>query len=90
MFRHVTESKWNLKPFFKPKLKPNFSQLNCHPGIPELLNYRLVQSTLGLDEVDEEVGGSVVGGDRSTTLHLWLDGLGELLAKFHPVNWKSK
>ena len=31
MFRHVTESKWNLKPFFKPKLKPNFSQLNCHP-----------------------------------------------------------
>ena len=32
MFRHVTESKWNLKPFFKPKLKPNFSQLNCHPG----------------------------------------------------------
>ena len=33
MFRHVTESKWNLKPFFKPKLKPNFSQLNCHPGV---------------------------------------------------------
>ena len=33
MFRHVTESKWNLKPFFKPKLKPNFSQLNCHPEI---------------------------------------------------------
>ena len=32
MFRHVTESKWNLKPFFKPKLKPNFSQLNCHPA----------------------------------------------------------
>ena len=42
MFRHVTESKWNLKPFFKPKLKPNFSQLNCHPaGLPEdLFSYR--------------------------------------------------
>ena len=21
-FRHVAESEWNLKPFFKPKLKP--------------------------------------------------------------------
>ena len=31
-FRHVTESKWNLKPFFKPKLKPKKVILNCHPG----------------------------------------------------------
>ena len=32
------------------------------PLSAELLNYRPdVQSTLGLDEVDEEVGGSVVG-----------------------------
>ena len=29
-FRHVTESKWNLKPFVKPKLKLLFL-LNCHP-----------------------------------------------------------
>ena len=31
MFGHVTESKWNLKPFFKPKLKPNIFLLNWVP-----------------------------------------------------------
>ena len=57
------------------------------PLSAELLNYRPdVQSTLGLDEVDEEVGGGVVGGDGSVALHLWLDGLGQLLAQLHPAN----
>ena len=56
----------------------------------ELLNNRLVQSALGLDEVDEEVGGCVVGGDGSVILHLWLDGLGELLAQLNPVNRKKQ
>ena len=61
------------------------------PSSAELLNYRPdVQSTLGLDEVDEEVGGGVVGGDWSVVLHLWLYGLGELLAQLHPVNRESK
>ena len=47
-----------------------------------------VQLTLGLDEVDEEVGGGIVGRDGRVVLHLWLDGLGELLAQFHPANRK--
>ena len=28
---HVTESKWNLKPFSKQKLRPKYVLLNCHP-----------------------------------------------------------
>ena len=31
-FRHVTESKWNLNPFFKPKLEPKLFLMNCHSG----------------------------------------------------------
>ena len=27
-----SESEWNLKPFFKPKLKPKLSLLNCPPS----------------------------------------------------------
>ena len=30
-FRHVPESKWNLKPFFEPKLKPKICLLNRLP-----------------------------------------------------------
>ena len=30
-FRHVSESKWNLKRFFKPKFKPKFCLLNRLP-----------------------------------------------------------
>ena len=29
-FRHITVSKWKLKPFFKQKLKPKMCLLNCH------------------------------------------------------------
>ena len=31
-FRHVSESKWNLKLFFKPKFKPKISLLNWAPA----------------------------------------------------------
>ena len=31
-FRYVSESKWNLNPFFKPKQKPIFFLLNCVPA----------------------------------------------------------
>ena len=30
-FKHVTESKWNLYQFFKPKIEPKLLLLNCHP-----------------------------------------------------------
>ena len=32
-FRHDSGSNWNLKLFFKPKLKLNFFLLNCLPGV---------------------------------------------------------
>ena len=31
-FRHVTESKWHLNPFFKPNLTLKLFLLNCRPG----------------------------------------------------------
>ena len=49
-----------------------------------------VQSALGLDEVDEEVGGGVVGGDGGVVLHLGLDGLGELLAQLHTAKRRKR
>ena len=50
-----------------------------------------VQSAaLGLDEVDEEVGGGVVGGDGGVVLHLGLDGLGQLLAQLHTAKGRKR
>ena len=42
---------------------------------------RVDRSALGLDKVDQGVGGGIVGRHLPGALHLGLDGLGQLLAQ---------
>lgn len=43
-----------------------------------------------LQEVDESVGGRVVGADGGVVLQLWLDLLGQLLPQFNAFGRKQK
>ena len=47
---------------------------------------RSSQSQVGIDHVDEGVGGGVVGGGGLPCAQFWLDGLGELLAELNAGN----
>ena len=52
-FSHATESNWNLKPFFKPKLKPKYFLFICHPeDRPEALRGLRVENSAGGDRGD--------------------------------------
>ena len=52
-FRHVSESKLHLNPFFKPKLKPKLFQLN--PAPVWLLESMEEVSWMAEEEEEEEV-----------------------------------
>ena len=49
LFRHVTNSKLNLKPFFKPIFKPKCFLFNCHP-VPRLQNAVKVPDPQALEQ----------------------------------------